>query len=519
MKTMTLTDKFTAALLAGTPLIGITCYDPEATMTSLHTEIKNQPVIQWDCIQGWRPRTDAGKKAIADACKSADKDVVAGKTSNPVEQLEVAVKLPEDTVLFMINSHNYFDNPAFLQAAWNLRDDFKTNGRTLVFLAPHLDIPGDIKNDVILFDEELPDEKQLRGIVDSVIDPMVKAKAFGAGVTVEAPVRERAVDALRGIPAFAAEQCVAMASTTPAGLVVDQVWERKRKMINDTPGLKVYGGTEKFDDLGGCEAVKTYLRRVINGKDAPRVIVFIDEGEKMFAGATNDVGDNTGVSQDALGTTLSFMEDNECDGAVFVGPPGAAKSAIAKAMGNEAGVPTIMLDFGGLRGSLVGESERKLREAYKIVDAVGGGKAFFVMTCNKDAALPPELKRRFTSGTFFFDLPSAEERDTIWMIYLKKYFGDKAEAMMHGRPVDKDWTGAEIRNCCRMAFRQGISLKEAGEYIIPVAESAAEQIERLRNSAAGKYLSASRTGKYTPHVEKPSLNSYVESKQRQVKVK
>jgi hypothetical protein len=516
MKTMTLTDKFTAALLAGTPLIGITCYDPEATMATLHKEIKNQPVIQWDCIQGWRPRTDTGKNAIKEACKSADKDVVAGKTANPVEQLEVAANLPEETVLFMINSHNYFDNPAFLQAAWNLRDEFKTNGRTLVFLAPHLNIPGDIKNDVILFDEELPDAAQLRGIVNSVIDPMVKAKVFSHGVTVDDAVRDRAVDALRGIPAFAAEQCVAMASTVQeAGLQVDQVWEYKRKMINDTPGLKVYGGTEKFDDLGGCDAVKTYLRRVIAGKDAPRVIVFIDEGEKMFAGATNDVGDNTGVSQDALGTTLSFMEDNECDGAVFVGPPGAAKSAIAKAMGNEAGVPTIMLDFGGLRGSLVGESERKLREAYKIVDAVGGGKAFFVMTCNKDAALPPELKRRFTSGTFFFDLPTREERETIWKIYLDKYGFD--DVAVNAIEFDKDWTGAEIRNCCRMAYRQGISLEEAAQYIIPVAESAADQIERLRNSAAGKYLSASRAGKYSPHVEKPSLSSYAESKQRQVK--
>lgn len=513
-KKMNLTEKFNAALLAGTPLIGVTCYDPEATMTSLHPGISDRPVIQWDVIQGWRHRSPKGKVMIERACGTADKDQVTAATMNPIEQLELARKFGEDTVLFMINSHNYFDNPSFLQAAWNLRDDFKTDGRTLVFLAPHLEIPADINNDVITFDEDLPDEVQLKQIVDTVIDPMVKQKAFGPGVSVPEETKLRAVDALRGIPAFAAEQCVAMAATTTAGLLVDEVWDRKRKMINDTPGLKVYSGQEKFDDLGGCGSVKDYMRRVINGKEAPRVIVFIDEGEKMFAGATNDVGDNTGVSQDALATTLSFMEDNECDGAVFVGPPGAAKSAVAKAMGNEAGVPTIMLDFGGVKGSLVGESERKLREAYKIVDAVGGGRAYFIMTCNKDVALPPELKRRFTSGTFFFDLPTTEERQAIWPIYTTRY-GIPVEQV--GAVDDAGWTGAEIRNCCRMAYRQDISLKEASQYIIPVAESAREQIEKLRTQATGKYLSASKPGKYVPYVEPPTLDSYVKGK-RQVKV-
>ncbi len=47
----------------------------------------------------------------------------------------------------------------------------------------------------------------------------------------------------------------------------------------------------------------------------------------------------------------------------------------------------------------------------------------FIATSNSIASLPPELRRRFTLGTFFFDLPTAEERETIWRIYLKKYDG------------------------------------------------------------------------------------------------
>jgi hypothetical protein len=38
-------------------------------------------------------------------------------------------------------------------------------------------------------------------------------------------------------------------------------------------------------------------------------------------------------------------------------------------------------------------------------------------------------------GTFFFDLPTDEERETIWGIYLKKH------GVSGGQPNDKGWTG------------------------------------------------------------------------------
>lgn len=508
-----LNTQFAAAQKAGVPIIGINSYDQEATIVGLQKSLNGAkvPLIQWDIINGWQSRNDEGAMQIA----AITRDVGQESTINPVEHLSLAKQLAEDSILFLLNVHNYFDRPELLQAIYNLRDEFKENGRVLVLLAPYLQIPDDIKNDVIVFDERLPDEAQLRSIVDEVVDPVVKAHP---SIKVDEETKLRAVDALRGISAFPAEQTTAMA-LSKTGLDVDMMWERKRRMINDTPGLKVYSGKETFDDLGGCESIKSYLRGVINGREAPRVIVFIDEGEKMFAGATNDVGDNTGVSQDALATTLSFMEDNECDGAIFVGPPGAAKSAIAKAMGNEAGVPTIVLDFGGIKGSLVGESERKLREAYKVVDAVGGGRAYFIMTCNKDVALPPELKRRFTSGTWYFDLPTEEEQELIWPIYTDKFEIDPAQRK---QIATVGWTGAEIRNCCRLAYRQRLPLEDAAKFIIPVAESAADQVEKLRRQASGKYLSASIFGKYVYQTKEAGFKDVLKKHQeggRKVNIK
>jgi SpoVK/Ycf46/Vps4 family AAA+-type ATPase len=83
----------------------------------------------------------------------------------------------------------------------------------------------------------------------------------------------------------------------------------------------------------------------------------------------------------------------------------------------------------------------------------------WIATCNRFASLTPELKRRFRFGTFFFDLPTSEERVLIWQLYCKK-FNVSGEL-----PNDTGWTGAEIRNCCTIAYRLKLSLREAAEFI------------------------------------------------------
>ena len=144
----------------------------------------------------------------------------------------------------------------------------------------------------------------------------------------------------------------------------------------------------------------------------------------------------------------------------------------------------------GMESSLVGASTERLRTALQIIDAVSQGRMLFIATCNSIASLPPELRRRFTLGTFFFDLPTAEERATIWKIYLKKY------SVSGELPNDEGWTGAEIKECCRKAHRLGITLAQASRYIVPVSRSAAEQIKALRQMASGKFISASTPGIY-----------------------
>jgi hypothetical protein len=63
-------------------------------------------------------------------------------------------------------------------------------------------------------------------------------------------------------------------------------------------------------------------------------------------------------------------------------------------------------------------------------------------------------------------------------------------------PNDEGWTGAEIKECCRKAHQLGITLMQAARHIVPVSRSATVQIKALRQTASGKFISASTPGVY-----------------------
>src|SRR4029077_1415331 len=95
-------------------------------------------------------------------------------------------------------------------------------------------------------------------------------------------------------------------------------------------------------------------------------------------------------------------------------------------------------------------------------------------------------------GIFFVDLPDAREKEGIWAMYRRQVGIPEGQA----RPDDTDWTGAEVRSCCRLAALLDVTLTQAAHHVVPVAVTAAESVERLRSWASGRCLSASAPGIY-----------------------
>ncbi|MFA5767372.1 MAG: AAA family ATPase [Candidatus Paceibacterota bacterium] len=410
---------------------------------------------------------------------------------------------------------DWMDNPIVRQAIWNLRDKYKVTGRSLVLFSEVIQLPESLKNDVIVIEEPMPNEEQLAECVKGLdarasacectrggqVEPRSSCKKCdGTGIKLKRPQASEdaigsVVEAVKGLPYFGAEQVVAMAlrgepvegQKPVCSIDLEHCWSSKRKQVEQTKGLSIHRGGEKFDDLGGLDQIKTYLSRIMTGRRKPKVIVWLDEIEKT--GLANR-GDTSGVNQDQEGTLLSWMEDFDVFGVMLLGVPGCGKSAICKAVGAEFDRVVIRIDLGAMQDSLVGSSQKGIRAALKVVQAIGGNDTLWLATSNSIQGLSSAMKSRFTD-TFFFDLPPREERLPIWNVWLKRY-GLKDEPFAE----DDGWVARNIKKCCDKAYRMDIPVAEAAAYITPVALTDREEIQALRASADNRYLSASTKGVY-----------------------
>lgn len=476
--------QFKAARRVSTPLVAVRTFDAKSTIASireaLNGKLSETPIIQWDCIQGMIPLTEKGQDTLSDMLGGNPQEI----TVPLVGALQVAVMAPGDVILYISNAHLHWVNePAVIQGIWNLRDSFKANGNMLVLLTtPGANLPTELTNDVLVIEEPLPTAEQLESII---LDTYKSAKKDSP----DAATMGKAVDALIGLPTFPADQSAAMCLNSKGELDITELWERKRKIVSQTRGLSIWQGTESLDDIGGVEQAKRFMCRVMEGKRRPKTIIFIDEIEKAFAGTGTDM---SGVKTELTGSMLSWMQDRKIRGVLFIGLPGTVKSQLSKALGGTYTTPVVNFDLAGMQSGIVGSSGDNLRMAQKTVDAISGGDVLAIATCNSITALPPELRRRFNLGIFFFDAPDSIERKVIWDIYRKQFEVPESE----DTPNDTGWTGAEIKECCEKAYLLNMTLAESATYIVPVTRSSADLVRNLRESSSNKYLSASKPGVY-----------------------
>ena len=307
------------------------------------------------------------------------------------------------------------------------------------------------------------------------------------------------LDAASGLTRYEAEAAFSLSLVREQAIRPRAIWELKSQMLKKSGLVSLHRGSEAFNDLGGLDALKSFCTRAMRNR-----------------GHDNPLKRPRGV--------------------LLLGVPGTGKSAFAKALGNETARPTLTLDIGSLMGSLVGQTEGNIRQALKIADAMApcvlfldelekalAGVAssgqtdsgvsarlfgtflswlndhtsdvFVIATCNDISKLPPEFSRaeRF-DGVFFLDLPGAAQKGAIWNLYLDAFELDDQQP----KPKTSDWTGAEIRSCCRLAALLDVSLMEAAKNVVPVAVTAAESVTRLRDWASGRCLDADQPGIYNP---------------------
>jgi hypothetical protein len=389
----------------------------------------------------------------------------------------------DGTALVLLhNFHKFLGNPEVSQTTFAQLIAGKQQRTFLIVLAPVVQIPVELEKLFVVLEHSLPDRGQLERIARELTGDQPEDMPRGDDL-------QRVLDAAAGLTRYEAEGSFALSLTRHNALRPESIWELKAQALKKNNLLTLHRGGERFDDLGGLANLKDFCRRALRpGRSVkPR-------------------------------------------GVLLLGVPGVGKSQFCKALGNEVGRPTLLLDVGALYGSLVGQTEQNVRQALRVADAMspcvlycdevekalsGLGSSgdsgvstrlfgtlltylsdrtsdvFVVGTCNDIGKLPPEFSRAERwDGVFFLDLPTAAEKDAIWAMYRRLFGIPDGQA----RPDDTSWTGAEIKSCCRLAALLDVPLTQAAHHVVPVAVTAAEQVERLRAWAAGRCLSASAPG-------------------------
>ena len=394
------------------------------------------------------------------------------------------------TLLVLANFHRFLNSAEIVQAVAHRIAEGKNNRTFVVILSPIVQIPTELEKLFVCIEHELPDRTQIEEIARGIA---TEDGELPGGVELE-----RVLDAASGLTRYEAEGALSLSLIQHGRIEPSSIWELKSQTLTKSGLLSLHRGSESFAELGGLESLKAFCLRAMRPRG----------------------GDSRALKP---------------RGVMLLGVPGTGKSAFCKSLGNETGRPTLTLDVGALMGSLVGQTEERTRRALRIVDAMqpsvlfvdevekalsgasGSGQTdsgvsarmfgsllswlndhesdvFVVCTANDVTKLPPEFCRaeRF-DGLFFLDLPGEEQKQAIWRMYLDR-FDIEADQRL---PQDQNWTGAEIRACCRLAALLDVPLVQAAQNIVPVAVTAAESVQQLRNWASGRCLSADKTGIYT----------------------
>lgn len=573
--------EFAVAIAAGQNVIRVNTDEvPDALAAMQDSCNKNRwELLAWDKTDGMRqlvPRQKTAAHGVepGENLKSVSHKLLAAIQSllDQPEKLRKADD-PVNIILAMRHAHLGLEQSENRENLISVINTFTEASKDksqhlILMMPPDVKLPPEIEPLFYPVDHDLPDEEELRGFIDTIVDTNPDAAAKASTPTEEE--KASACRCARGLTRRQAESLFAASIVKHKKLLPAYIWEQKAKLLNKEGLVELYQGSDRFSDLGGLEGAKKLLTGLLDYSD----------------------GDFDPIAR--------------AKGAALIGGPGTGKSAMAKALGNECGRPVLALNPGNLMGGIVGETEMRTRRFFQLIRSMSpcivfvdevsktmpktsnafhgdGGigsrmvgsfltamndmteDVFWLFTENSVEDMHEAFFREERNDLMFLvRAPGPDQRAKIWEIYIKKFFPEilnnkpnpqhvslrmtrllpenlakdsleavaaflmcgnaasRENAFVHIRAGlgeeactkirdmlvdDEQWTGAEIRSCCRKARRLKISLAESAKLIRPVFKTAAEKIKKLEQWAEENGCIDADTGKLFERLPKPATTA------------
>lgn len=499
---MTTYEELEVAFRARVPLIALITPEEgraeERLLIPLAQEWRERRLFAWTTTRGYRYLGSEGDGSSEDL-----------PAPDPLTALDVVAAYEEPAIFVLKDFHHYLDNAAIQRKLRDLSTELVPQGKHILFLSPRFRVPDDLEKEILVLDYPPPGLDELSELLASLEtdlgpeSPTVQLSPEG---------RERLLKAALGLTLAEAEAVIAKALVRDGALTddgVDLVLAEKKQIVRRSGILEFYEAAEALEDVGGLNALKSWLRRR-----------------------------HQAFSEDAREYGLPTPK-----GILLLGVQGCGKSLVAKAISREWRMPLLRLDMGRVFGKYVGESEAAIRRVAQTAEAVAPAilwideiekgfagstvdahdtgvsarvlgsfltwmqekqKPVFVFaTANQIRNLPPELLRKGRFDELFFvDLPGPEERSEIFAVHLRKRRRSPKQFDLAAlAEKTEQFTGAEIEQVVNEALyvayadhRREVAqsdLLAAACEVIPIAVTMREPIAAMRNWAATRARKAS----------------------------
>ena len=497
-----------ALLDTRTPITLIETHDEPRVLALFAAAARHngREVWTWSASRGLRVAQGL-KLQLLDMAKD-DKDAPESTKELP-DALQAVERMREPALVLLLDIHPYLSNPVVTRALKELALRCEAKGLQLVFVGHDIKLPEELSPHASRFEIEAMTLERVKKLFNDELSS--RRQRASPDVTDSRTTLDSLLRHMVGLPESSVRHLARLVLGDGEVNTADlaRVLAVKHELMGGAQVLTFEHHLPTLDDVAGMKALKRWLLL--------RREPFLNP-------------ESTGLPPPR--------------GVLLLGVQGAGKSLAAKAIAASWQLPLFRMDFGALFDKWQGESERKLREALRVADAMqpcvlwmdeiekglaGGGQGgnggdgtgagqrmlgtlltwmserrssvFLAATANDIEALPPELMRKGRFDEIFFvDLPNADVRAGILRIHLARHRIAVEEAALPRLVAASDgYSGAEIEAAIVAARYEAHALAKAADAALvatelartkPLSVTRAEAIDALRAWAAQRTVSA-----------------------------
>lgn len=481
---------------------------------------KDYTYYEWNCVDGLN-KTDLKTNEIESISLKENPEELLKFIGKRIENKDDSAKAE----LFIIEDfHEYIEDTNIKVLLRQLAEKLRFYRKHIIIVSSVMKLPVELEKYITVVEMPLPGRGDLEKVLMRI--------AENANAELNDELKKKLIDSALGMTVMEADlaYCLAAAKNKLGNDSPNIVSREKEQIIKKSGLLDYFQVNENLQNIGGMEHLKKWL-----------------EQRRL-----------------AYDFKAQLWNLPEPKGVLLTGIPGCGKSLTAKCISSLWNMPLLRFDIGKVFEGKVGSSEENIRRAIMTAEAVapcvlwideiekglsgiqssgvtdGGTSArifstiltwmqektkpvFVVATANDIAQLPPELLRKGRFDEIFFvDLPTKNERKSIFSIHLKRkghnpdnYSLDKLASETFG------FNGAEIEECINEAMFAAYTenpnepklmikhLLDAIKGIVPLSKTMDKKIKSLRGWAESRAKFAGEKNNENPPQEENDDKKFV----------